>query len=111
MLSGFAAVEFSWQRQWYSTLVDLRLLYSDEDKCDESGTYYFEHHRKTDFNLELFLTNNYICHFMVMEAALIMAAPMVQYSGDMANLALGAGGKQHILLLIRPPRGNAAHCD
>lgn len=51
--------------------VDLRLLYSDEDKCDESGTYYFEHHRKTDFNLELFLTNNYICHFMVMEAALM----------------------------------------
>lgn len=51
--------------------VDLRLLYSDEDKCDESGTYYFEYHKKTDFNQELFLTNNYICHFMVMEAALM----------------------------------------
>lgn len=51
--------------------VHLRLLYSDEDKCDESGTYYFEPHKKLDFNMELFLTNNYICHFMVMEAALM----------------------------------------
>ncbi len=51
--------------------VNLCLLYSDEDKCDESGTYYFECHKKTDFNLELFLTNNYICHFMIMEAALM----------------------------------------
>lgn len=51
--------------------VSLRLIYSDEDKCDESGTYYSEHHKKTDFNMELFLTNNYICHFMVMEAAMM----------------------------------------
>lgn len=51
--------------------VHLRLLYSDEDKCDESGTYYFEPHKKLDFNMELFLTNNYICHFMVMEAELM----------------------------------------
>ncbi len=51
--------------------IHLRLIYSDEDKCDESGTYYSEHHKKTDFNMELFLTNNYICHFMVMEAGLM----------------------------------------
>lgn len=51
--------------------VPLRLIYSDEDKCDESGAYYFEHHQKTDFNMELFLTNNYICHFMVMEAEMM----------------------------------------
>ena len=51
--------------------VDLRLVYSDEDKCDESGTYYFEPHKKMDFNMELFLTNNYICHFMLMEAGLM----------------------------------------
>lgn len=51
--------------------IPLRLIYSDEDKCNENGTYYSEHHKKTDFNMELFLTNNYICHFMVMEAALM----------------------------------------
>lgn len=51
--------------------VDLRLVYSDEDKCDESGIYYFEPHKKMDFNMELFLTNNYICHFMMMEAGLM----------------------------------------
>ena len=51
--------------------IHLRLIYSDEDKCDESGTYYSEHHKKTDFNMELFLTNNYICHFMVVEAEMM----------------------------------------
>lgn len=48
-----------------------KLLYSDEDKCDESRTQYFEPHRKLDFNLDLLLTNNYICHFLVMESTLI----------------------------------------
>ncbi len=44
------------------------LLYSDEDKCDSSGTNFFEPHRKLDFNLDLLLSNNYICHFLVMKA-------------------------------------------
>ena len=75
--------------------VDLRLLYSDEDKCDESGTYYFEHHKKMNFNLELFLTNNYICHFMVMEAALMKRLGFRKaFDGsqdyDMALRAIGA---------------------
>lgn len=47
------------------------LLYSDEDKCDEKGTVFYEPHFKTDFNLDLFLTNNYICHFCVMKKELI----------------------------------------
>lgn len=49
----------------------LKLLYSDEDKCDEFGKYYYEPHNKTKFNLDLILSNNYICHFTVMEAGLI----------------------------------------
>ena len=47
------------------------LLYSDEDKCDSGGERFFEPHRKTDFNLELLLSNNYICHFLVMKAELM----------------------------------------
>ncbi len=39
------------------------MIYSDEDKCDVSGTKFSSPHKKLDFNLDLFLTNNYICHF------------------------------------------------
>lgn len=47
--------------------VELKLLYSDEDKCDGEGKSFFEPHRKLDFNLDLMLSNNYVCHFMVMK--------------------------------------------
>lgn len=47
-----------------------RLLYSDEDKCNEDGSCYYEPNRKEKFNLDLILSNNYICHFMVVERKL-----------------------------------------
>lgn len=47
------------------------LLYSDEDKCNQDRSQYFEPHYKMDFNLDLLLSNNYICHFMVMKRELI----------------------------------------
>ena len=47
------------------------LLYSDEDKCNGDRTLYFEPHKKEDFNLDLLLSNNYICHFMVLKSSLI----------------------------------------
>lgn len=43
------------------------LLYSDEDKCNQDGSAYFEPNLKEDFNLDLLLSNNYICHFLVMK--------------------------------------------
>ncbi len=39
------------------------LLYSDEDKCNGDGSKYYEPHFKQDFNFDLLLTNNYVCHF------------------------------------------------
>lgn len=51
--------------------ITLRLLYSDEDKCDENGASCYEPHFKPDFNLDLILSNHYICHFMVMQASLM----------------------------------------
>ncbi len=39
------------------------LLYSDEDKCNGDGSKFYEPHWKLDFDLDLLLTNNYICHF------------------------------------------------
>lgn len=46
-------------------------LYSDEDKCDGEAQNTYEPHRKMDFNLDLLLSNNYICHFLVMDAAVM----------------------------------------
>lgn len=43
------------------------VLYSDEDKWDGENKYY-ELNRKEDFNFDLLLSNNYICHFLVMRA-------------------------------------------
>ena len=47
------------------------LLYSDEDKCNGEGTVFYEPNFKEDFNLDLLLSNNYICHFTLMERSLI----------------------------------------
>ncbi len=47
------------------------MLYSDEDKCDGDALRYFEPHKKYDFNMDLLLSNNYVCHFLVMKAALM----------------------------------------
>lgn len=56
------------------------LLYSDEDKMETGSAKekdgnvpyrFFAPNRKSKFNLDLILSNNYICHFMVTEASLM----------------------------------------
>ena len=51
--------------------VKYSFIYTDEDKCDTYGERFYEPNRKPEFNLDLLLSNNYICHFLVMEASLI----------------------------------------
>lgn len=46
-------------------------VYSDEDKCDSNGENYCEPNIKPEFNWDLLLSNNYICHFLVMKADLM----------------------------------------
>ena len=46
------------------------LLYSDEDKCSSDAGRFYEPHRKLDFNPDLLLSNNYICHFTIIEGTL-----------------------------------------
>lgn len=48
-------------------------VYSDEDKCDTDGTGFYEPHFKPDFNLDLLLSNNYICHFLMVRADVMKA--------------------------------------
>lgn len=49
-----------------------RLLYSDEDKWNGEENGYYEPNYKEDFNLDLLLSNNYICHFLVLERELFL---------------------------------------
>ncbi|MCH5275108.1 MAG: glycosyltransferase [Lachnospiraceae bacterium] len=51
--------------------IKLQLLYSDEDKCDTKTLHFYGVHKKTSFNQDLLLSNNYICHFLVMERSLM----------------------------------------
>ena len=44
------------------------LIYSDEDKTDAELKTFYEANRKKKLNIDLILTNNYICHFCVMKA-------------------------------------------
>ena len=50
-----------------------QMLYSDEDKGDGDMQRFYEPHRKEKFNLDLILSNNYICHFLVMKRELIQS--------------------------------------
>ncbi len=50
---------------------ELHLIYSDEDKCNGDATEYYEPNHKENFNYDLILSNNYICHFMVMRRELM----------------------------------------
>lgn len=47
------------------------LIYTDEDKYDDNDSYYTSPNRKEKFNLDLILSNNYVCHFMAVEACLM----------------------------------------
>lgn len=62
--------------------VEVKMLYSDEDKCNSDRTLYYEPHFKEDFNLDLLLSNNYICHFLVMKTELMKILKFrPEYSG------------------------------
>ena len=43
------------------------LFYSDEDKCDESAEHFHAPHKKPGFDLDYFLTNNYVCHLSMLK--------------------------------------------
>ena len=70
------------------------MLYSDEDKCDGEGKLFFEPNSKEDFNLDLLLSNNYICHFLVMKRELMQSLGFrPEYDGaqDFDLVLRGAG--------------------
>lgn len=67
-----------------------RLLYSDEDKV-ECGGALSEPHFKPDFNYRFLLDVNYICHFVLLDAAVLRQAGGLDVTMD--------GAQDHDLLL------------
>ncbi|MDL2301267.1 glycosyltransferase [Lachnospiraceae bacterium OttesenSCG-928-D06] len=57
--------------QGYQKGYELSLIYTDEDKSNQYGSVFYSPHNKEKFNLDLILSNNYICHFMVINSALL----------------------------------------
>jgi len=55
----------------YSEGIRYGFIYSNEDKCDSYATRFYEPHFKPEFNIDLLLSNNYVCHFTVVESNLI----------------------------------------
>lgn len=47
------------------------VIYTDEDKVNTDTTVYSEPHFKSDFNLDLLRSNNYICHFFVVKKEIV----------------------------------------
>lgn len=52
----------------------IQALYSDEDKIDMDGREYFLPHFKSDFNLDLLCSHNYITHLFVVRADIVRAS-------------------------------------
>ncbi|WP_227718284.1 glycosyltransferase family 2 protein [Microbulbifer sp. Q7] len=74
------------------------LIYSDEDKMDEDGQR-FDPHFKPDWNPDLLLSQNYICHLAVYRAELIKQAGAFRAGAE--------GSQDHDLLLRCLPQLNA----
>ncbi len=67
-----------------------KVLYSDEDKIDDLGRY-SDPNLKGDWNHRLLLGQNYVCHFLVVEAATLRAAGPLRSEYD--------GAQDHDLVL------------
>jgi GT2 family glycosyltransferase len=57
------------------------VLYADEDKIDEGGRY-CEPALKPDFNYRLLLSNNYICHLLMVRRDTLQRVGMLDYRYD-----------------------------
>lgn len=69
----------------------LKLIYSDEDKIDEDSKRH-KPHFKSGWNPDMFFSQNYICHFVVLKKSIV----------DKVNgLRVGYEGSQDFDLLLR----------
>ena len=79
------------------------LIYTDEDKCDETGERFFGPHLKPDFAPDSLRAGNYVCHLMAMRASLMREAGGLRPSCDGSqdhDLALRASEKARKIVHI-----------
>lgn len=50
---------------------EIEVLYTDEDKVSMDGKTFFSPHFKSDFNIDLFRSMNYICHLFIANKELV----------------------------------------
>lgn len=60
-------------------------IYSDEDKINMEGTEYFLPHFKSDFNIDLLCSHNYITHLFVVKSSLLMQVGAIKSEYDGAQ--------------------------
>lgn len=63
----------SMKKNWLARYSDcpIRLIYSDEDKYDDTREIFYECHSKPSFNMDYLFSNNYICHFAILRSDVI----------------------------------------
>lgn len=64
---------------------NIELLYSDEDKVTMDGKHYFQPHFKSDFNIDLLRSMNYICHLFVAKKSIVEQAGLLNPKFDGAQ--------------------------
>ncbi len=64
---------------------EINILYSDEDKVSMNGKEFFEPHFKTDFNINLLCSMNYICHLFVVSKQIVHEIGMMRAEYDGAQ--------------------------
>ena len=74
---------------------DADLLYSDEDKIDESGRRRFDPHFKPDWSPDTLRSYNYVCHLAVFRHELLQ---------QIGGFRSGFDGSQDYDLILRPPK-------
>ncbi len=82
------------------------VIYTDEDKYDSLSDRYFCPNRKPDFNLDLLLSNNYICHLLTVRKTLLRELKGLRSEFD--------GAQDHDLILRLSeivPREKIVHVD
>lgn len=62
---------------------EIEILYSDEDKVTMDGKTFFQPHFKSDFNIDLLRSMNYICHLFVVKRTIQEQVGMLrsEYNG------------------------------
>ena len=62
---------------------EVEIIYTDEDKVSMNGKTHFQPHFKSDFNLDLLRSMNYICHFLVVKKSIQEQVGMLrkEYNG------------------------------